>query len=95
MQSSVFPRHKENIVRRDIPMKDSMAVHLIERFQDRHYHFQCLLFRQSADPLQMIFQRFTVEVFHHDIGRIVCLETIENVHNTVHIAKLRKLACFL
>ena len=72
-----------------------MAVHLIERFQDRHYHFQCLLFRQNADPLQMIFQRFTVEVFHHDIGRIVCLETIENVHNTVHIAKLRKLACFL
>ena len=68
---------------------------LRQRLQDGDHQLHCFLYRDLPFSLQPLLQILSVQVLHHDIGRIIlrkCIKDPDNARNTIH---LRQSFCFI
>ena len=85
--------HKHNIIGTDIPVYKIFFVYLFQRMKNRHQKTNSIVRRDSADLIQVVFQRYTVEIFHYDIYCAVFLEEIAHCNDSGFIGEFCKRPC--
>ena len=97
--AAVLQNH--DVVRRDVPVNHSAVMDPLQRQHDRRQHGNRFLRRNpslrrdSRFLFQILAQRDTVEIFHHEIGRFVCGEAVVDVDNAFLILKRGQALCFV
>ena len=91
IQQLYFPRfQKENIIRSDIPVNNPMLMYGLQAVQHAQYNGKGLFHRHFPLSVQPGLERFAIQIFHHDIGRIIFLKKVKNMGNSRNISKLRQ-----
>ena len=76
-------------------MQHSRTVHLDQSRQNASENRQRFLGRDLPHPLQLVPERLSVQILHHDVGGIIFLKAVKHVNNLLLRTKLRQLLGFL
>ena len=77
-----------DIIRCDIPVDNADLVHLLHGRDHLQHNIQCLIHRDLSRPGQKLLHRLAVQVLHDDVGRVVGLKAVVNVHDVRLILEL-------
>ncbi len=71
----------------DVAMQEAGIVDLLQAVKQRPQHAVDLLGRELAAAVDALLERLAAQQLHHDIGRAVGLEEVEDVHDRRHAMK--------
>ena len=84
------------VVRADVTVHDPFFMHPLQIVDHRQQKPQALLcVHDCASYNEVFFERYSVDILHHDIGRIVFIEHVPHAHYGIQASHSGGFLCFL